>query len=433
MRKLHQSKLWKYPDGLHSDGNNLYLQVRGNARSWVYRSNKCQMGLGSLRVRTLAEAREMALEILKQEHDGLDPKAERERARRNQEIGKGSAKTMTELADEYVEAFYRDSAPSTRDVVQSHLRKVHRTIGGMLIGDVTSDIILADNGVGLRKMYDEKPTAANEVRMHLERMFHFASHNGYPVHLHHGKNPAEWKGHLQFLLKKKPHIIQHRTPLPYQDVPRFMVRLRICNTVLARLIEFQVLTGVRTNEVRLATLGEFDLENMVWTVPWQHLKKGKTHQRNKLVPITSSMLRVLRRIQWFRRDQSPNALVFARPDGGPYNKTQCSLFIRTVLKWDERVPCPDGVMRLPVPHGFRSTLRDWCRVNRQEDLLWKFQTDHVTGDKSDQAYGHDRLLEQRRIMMTAYNDFCDGLAPVPATQTDNVAQINEARKRRRAS
>jgi integrase len=222
--------------------------------------------------------------------------------------------------------------------------------------------------------------------------------------------------------------------LPHQDASRFLATLRAYkdgstldrgHTVLALLVECLLLSGVRTQEMRLATWSEIDLENMIWTVPWQHLKTGKTHKRDRPIPITPPMKAVLEELLRRPIDHSPNAPVFPSPrSGAPYCVNSCTFFLNKILKWESKIDL----------HGFRSTLRDWCRAKWARpnyNDLWKLQVDHTLAeDESDGAYGHDRLLEQRRKMMEAWGEFCT--RPTPATGT-NVAQINEARKRRRAS
>jgi hypothetical protein len=162
---LHQSKLMGYPDGRHSDGNNLYLIVsnNGSARSFMYRSNKYRRGLGSARIRTLAEARQMALEILKQERDGKDPKVERENARLDQEIAKGLARTFREVAEEFVEKKLAHKQPRTikrnRMLLRNH---VLPKIGDMLTGQITQTTILKD--MDLEKLWVKKTPTADRVR-----------------------------------------------------------------------------------------------------------------------------------------------------------------------------------------------------------------------------------------------------------------------------
>jgi hypothetical protein len=65
--------------GLYPDGNGLYLRVgAGAARSWVYiykrEQKRSELGLGSVRDVSLAEARERAVECRKKVLAGEDPR-----------------------------------------------------------------------------------------------------------------------------------------------------------------------------------------------------------------------------------------------------------------------------------------------------------------------------------------------------------------------
>src|SRR5262249_27225781 len=79
-------------------------------------------------------------------------------------------------------------------------------------------------------------------------------------------------------------------------------------------------------------------------------------------------------------------------------------------------------------HGFRSTLRDWCRANRFPGEWWDIQVDHKLGNKTSQAYGHDKLVEERRGMMELWGEYLSH--PAPELKTDGV--VNLAEKRRSA-
>ena len=73
------------PAGRHADGNGLYLYVQPTGtRSWiqclVIRGRRRELGLGSARLVSLAEAREQALANRKLARSGGDPLAERRRA-----------------------------------------------------------------------------------------------------------------------------------------------------------------------------------------------------------------------------------------------------------------------------------------------------------------------------------------------------------------
>ena len=72
--------------GRYCDGNGLYLHVEGSGtRRWVQRlvicGRSCTLGLGSYKLVSLAEARELAVANRKVARSGGDPLADRRRAR----------------------------------------------------------------------------------------------------------------------------------------------------------------------------------------------------------------------------------------------------------------------------------------------------------------------------------------------------------------
>ncbi|MBU3629433.1 integrase [Polynucleobacter sp. AP-Reno-20A-A9] len=61
-----------------------------------------------------------------------------------------------------------------------------------------------------------------------------------------------------------------------------------------------------------------------------------------------------------------------------------------------------------VPHGFRSTFRDWAaeQTNYSEELR-KVASGHAVGDAVQQAYQRTDLLEKRRKLMAEWANFLD--------------------------
>ena len=83
-KALSASFLRSAPPGRHADGNGLYLFVQPTGtRSWiqrlVIRGRRRELGLGSLALVPLAEAREKALANRKLAREGGDPLAEKRR------------------------------------------------------------------------------------------------------------------------------------------------------------------------------------------------------------------------------------------------------------------------------------------------------------------------------------------------------------------
>ena len=76
------------PPGRHADGNGLYLYMQpSGTRSWiqrlVVRGRRRELGLGSVRLVSLAEAHEKPLANRKLERDLTAPRPEREDNRRS--------------------------------------------------------------------------------------------------------------------------------------------------------------------------------------------------------------------------------------------------------------------------------------------------------------------------------------------------------------
>ena len=65
-----------------------------------------------------------------------------------------------------------------------------------------------------------------------------------------------------------------------------------------------------------------------------------------------------------------------------------------------------------VPHGFRSTFRDWCseRTNYPRDAA-EMALAHAIGDKVEAAYRRGDLFAKRRQMMAEWATFCAKVEP----------------------
>jgi integrase len=69
-----------------------------------------------------------------------------------------------------------------------------------------------------------------------------------------------------------------------------------------------------------------------------------------------------------------------------------------------------------VPHGFRSSFRDWAaeRTNFPREVA-EAALAHIDGDETERAYQRGDLFEKRRRLMTAWADYCAAKAPAVAS------------------
>jgi integrase len=204
-----------------------------------------------------------------------------------------------------------------------------------------------------------------------------------------GDNPARWKGHLDKLLPAPGKItkVEHHTALPIDAVGAFMQDLRKREGVAARALEFAILTAARSGEVRGMTWAELDLNAKIWVIPAERMKAEKEHR----VPLIESTIRMLNALS----QVEGTALVFPAPRGGPLSDMALTAVLRR-MKVDA------------VPHGFRSTFRDWAaeRTNFPRDMA-EMALAHTVGDKVEAAYRRGDMMEKRRKMMQAWAAFCE--------------------------
>ncbi len=375
--------------GHHAVGGvaGLYLYVNGTgARCWVLRvmvgSKRRHMGLGGFPDVPLAAAREKARNARSEISSGIDPIAQRDARASQLRARQATEKTFRQAAQAYVES-HGDvwKNPKHRAQWGSTLETyAYPVMGELLVRDVTQEHVLSV----LEPIWKLKNETASRLRGRIEAVLDWATVRKYRS----GENPARWKGHLDKLLAapNKVQRVVHYRALPIDMMAGFMADLRQREGTAARALEFAILCASRSGEVRGARWNEVDLEARVWTIPADRMKAGREHR----VPLSESAIRIIR--------SQPNLvssdLVFAAPRGGQLSDMTLSAVLRR-MNVDA------------VPHGFRSTFRDWIseRTNFPRDLAEQALA-HALESKVEAAYRRGDALEKRRELMEAWDDHC---------------------------
>jgi integrase len=373
--------------GFHFVGGvqGLALQVIGGSRSWVLRATvggkRRDMGLGPYPEVGLAQARDKAREARELIRQGVDPIARQQAAQSALRAAVAEALTFKECAESYIKA-HRSGWRNAKHAQQwenSLKQHAYPTLGDVLVRDVKLPQVLAV----LEPIWSTTNETAVRLRGRIEMVLDWAAARSYRE----GLNPARWRGHLDKLLPKpsKVNNAEHHPALPLADVGEFMVLLRAADGMGARALEFAILTAARSGEVRGATWGEIDHEAKVWSVPGGRMKAGKDHR----VPLSDAALALLAQLP----QGKPDDLVFKAPRGGALSDMTLAAVLRRM-----GVPA--------VPHGFRSTFRDWAseRTNYPRDVA-EMALAHAIGDKVEAAYRRGDLFEKRRLMMADWAKF----------------------------
>ncbi len=376
--------------GLHFVGGvaGLALQVLpGGGRTWVLRATmggkRRDMGLGGFPDVPLTDARTAAREARKLIKAGTDPIDHAKALISAQRASRAKALTFKQAALAYIAAHeggWRNAkhGQQWRNTLEGYAYPV---VGSLLVRDVDLTHVLAI----LEPIWAEKTETASRLRGRIEQVLDWATARGYRD----GLNPARWRGHLDKLLARPSKVarIEHRAALPVSEVGSFMVQLCDGQGMGARALEFAILTAARSGEVRGARWSEIDLEAAVWTVPGNRMKAGKEHRAPLSAPAVA-LLRTLPRI-------AGSDLVFPAPRGGELSDMTLSAVLRRMKVG-------------AVPHGFRSTFRDWAseRTNYPRDAA-EMALAHTIGDKVEAAYRRGDLFEKRCLMMADWAKFLD--------------------------
>jgi integrase len=359
----------------------------GGSKSWILRYKiggvRRDMGLGSYEDVSLASAREKARTARARIEAGTDPIQERKTARSALIAEMAKALTFSECAAQYIathEAGWRNAkhAQQWRSTIESYANPV---IGQLLVRDVALPHILKV----LEPIWHTKTETASRLRGRIESVLDWATAREYRT----GSNPAQWKGRLDTLLAGPSKITKtnHHRALPYADMPDFMATLREQSGTGAKALEFTILTAARSGEVRGAKWAEFDLTSGVWTVPAERMKAGKEHR----VPLSKAALNLLNE----QKAVSVNQYVFPSPRATVMSDMTLSAVLRR-MKVDA------------VPHGFRSTFRDWAAEKTDyPNEMAEMALAHTIGDKVEAAYRRGDLLDKRKKMMQDWANFCE--------------------------
>ncbi|MBT8561303.1 tyrosine-type recombinase/integrase [Polynucleobacter paneuropaeus] len=395
--------------GYHADpeSKGLYIQVfkgvNDYKRSWIFRYTsptllkRREMGLGSLDSRSLAEARKASLDLRKMVLEGIDPAEERSKARSKATSAINDGITFAKAAElcikgkrsEWKNAKHADQWENTIATF------VTPKIGRMRVDQINTGHIAKLLEQEIKKKSGEvegpfwnvRTETATRVRQRIEVIFDWCKAHEYIK----GDNPARLKGALAHLLPKANKIQKksHHPALPFQQIGEFMRELRTKSGFSVLALEFLILTATRTSEVLNAKWNEFDIENKVWIIPAERMKAGKAHR----VPLNTRAVEIY---EYLSKHRSNDSLFPSK-----YHKKE-SISNMSLIAIMRRMPAYAQY----VPHGFRSTFRDWAaETTDYSNETVELALAHTIKNKSEAAYRRQDQLEKRVGLMEDWRTY----------------------------
>jgi integrase len=389
IHKLNPRKVVNAGTGKFEDGGGLRLVVSGaGAKKWIFRfsikGKRREMGLGSFPDVGLADARGKASECRQQVANGIDPIEVRR-------VEPEAVPTFTTCSARFIRAHRRGwkNAKHARQWVSTLKTYARPVIGWKLVDAIETKDILEI----LTPVWTSKTETAKRVQGRIENVLDFAAAHKYRD----AANPARWRGHLDMLLPKPSRVktVKHHPAMPYTDVPAFMIKLLENGSVSALALRFLILTATRTSEVIEAQWSEIDLNAAVWTIPGSRMKGRREHR----VPLPEAALALLETLP--RIEGNPHLF-----PGSRYGRPLSNMALLQLMRGMGYGV--KGARGDYVPHGFRSSFRDWSgEVSSFPRDVAEMALAHSIKNKVEAAYRRGDLFEKRAKMMAAWARFLE--------------------------
>ncbi len=374
-----KAKALKEP-GRYNAGDTLYLVVNDKGgKSWVQRltihGRRCDIGLGSFRFVSLAEAREQAFDNQRMARRGGNPVA----AKRKDQVPCFSE--AAKRTHNMLKARWRNGKVESNWMQQLE-RHAMKRLGNTPVDKITREDVLSV----LKPIWTKTPEAGRKVRGCIRSTLSWCQANGY-IDVNVAAEMID--AALPSMRRKRKNL----RSLPYADMPEALevIRESGASPVTKACFEFVVLTACRNGEARGATWAEIDLEARTWTIPAGRMKAGREHKQ----PLSDAAIEVLLKVQALGKKSD---LIFPSPHkpGSPISDMGLTKLLRD-----------NGLAEKTTIHGMRASFRTWAGEHTDADhATMELSLAHAVGDATERAYARGTLLEKRRHLMQSWADYC---------------------------
>ncbi len=362
----------RYGDGRGSHGLSLLVTRRANGRlskRWTQRvridGRETNLGLGVYPVVTLSEARQKALKNRRSIEQGRNPKAP-------------AVPTFSEATEQVIELHSAKWKTGGRSAAiwRSSLGRFAGPLGDIRVDRVTTSQVLAV----LAPIWHVKAETARKVRQRISAVMRWAIAQGYRE-----DNPADER--VVAALGRNTRPPAHYDALHHSQVKKAVRTIETSGAYWAAeaALRFLVLTAARSGEVRNATWEEINTHQQTWSIPAGRTKTGRPHR----VPLSSAATAVLDEAH---AHTGGRGLVFPSVRG----KVQSSDGLAKLLK-ESNVGC--------VPHGFRTSFRNWCAESGIAREVAERALGHAVRNRAEAAYSRTDLLGRRRRLMEQWAEY----------------------------
>ena len=373
----------------------IYVSTTG-VKTWRYKymdngKNKV-LTLGQYPILSLADARQMRNEAMKQRNEGIDP-VEYKQARKKETIKKDLENSMTfsKVYEDWLRVAKSQWRPST---YKGNLGRFKLHILPVL-GQITmSDLTFEDvKKVPLKLEQDGKYDAAEKTAQLITQVCGYAKRNHWAQH-----NIADG---LTEILAKRPITAIKEYPAVtdpkgiatmLQNIHNYIEYRRLL-TPMGGALKLAPILALRPTELLAAQWHEIDFDKGIFSIPAIRMKAKKNH----FVPLARQAIDIFKDL--FNR-RTDDKYIFKSCRQGGHIKTE------SLNKALHTCGVPLGEMCI---HGWRKVFSTLCNEALAPRELVEKCLAHSIGNEVEQAYNKAAYIEPRRQLMQWYADTLDAL------------------------
>jgi integrase len=369
------------------DGNGLYFRVKtdGN-KSWQLRYKKPDgkwswLGLGGYPETSGQLARKRAKELLDDLSRGENPIITKQE-RKQKELENNNA-TFEVLAREWLDTksttWVKDTMTRNRGALEKHVfpffgKRLYTTIKPI-------EWINHLKGIQESQGIFEQ---VNRVRAMCRDIYDYAKVTGRIDY-----NPVE--GIQKYLQQGKKENMAH---VSEQELPALIRAINNYPTMDVRMgLQLLAMLFCRPTELRGATWNEFDLDNALWNIPEERMKKRREH----VVPLPTQAVAILKELKSFETNSE-----FLFPSRSDKSKPKSdTVFIMALRRM--------GYEGRQTPHGFRHIASTLLNNRGYDERHIESALAHVK-DGVAGVYNKAQYLQDRANMMQWYANHLEEIA-----------------------
>lgn len=379
------------------DGNGLYIRVKpdGN-KSWQLRYKKPDgkwswLGLGGYPEISGQLARKKAKELLDDVSRGENPIISKQE-RKRQEVEQNNA-TFELLAREWLDtkltSWVADTMTRNKGALEKHVFPVF----GKRLYTTIKPIEWMNHLKGIQQsqgIYEQ----VNRVRAMCRDIYDFAKVTGRIDY-----NPLE--GIQKYLQQGKKENMAH---VSEAELPTLIRAINNYPTMDVRMgLQLLAMLFCRPSELRGAKWDEFDLEQGLWNIPEERMKKRREH----VVPLPKQAIAILTELKTYETNSE-----YLFPSRSDKSKPKSdTVFIMALRRM--------GFEGRQTPHGFRhiasTLLNNRGFDERHIEAALAHVKDGVAG-----VYNKAQYLQDRENMMQWYADYLEEIADQSIIQFKKV-------------